>query len=295
MKFKLKNTLIITLMLFLTTALVPRVSAKALSTNELNKKTKTYSQTINEYEKIKQLKSLTDEELKKINYSQKDIDQLRNLDFKSEIRKKAQLSAAELKLKGYSDQQINAIKNFDGSEAMAMAASAYAAIYSNLNMADSQYFSVGFSWGWVGQPYFQFTDVISVAWGAINASGSTTSAAINKNSGSVYCNGNWSTGGTFYASYNILDEYGGISFYIPMNDGIGSYIKSGSGRVIVNSTYGDIQEICMRFGYGHTSTSAKPSVGVSSKGISVSVGYSSNCTEEDYSTHRYDRYGRTLS
>lgn len=148
------------------------------SKNSIDKNTKV---VINEYLRIKEMKQLNNDTLKKMGLSDSSIEELKKLDYKEELRKRSKLSDKNLIGMGYTQSQIKLLKNYDGSEASTMALSASAYIYSHIVSAISTRFVVGFTWSWTCCPAMLESDVIGVAWQATSPQGYTMNVAYNSN------------------------------------------------------------------------------------------------------------------
>lgn len=274
--------------------------------NKTNKNTKV---VINEYLRVKGMQQLDNITLKKMGLSDNQIEKLKKLDYKSELTKRSKLSDDTLKNMGYTQSQIELLKKYDGSEVMTAALSASATIYSSIYSASATNFTVSFHWDWSCCPVCLDTDVIGAAWNATSPQGYQMNIAYNS-SGSYHVvrYRNTGTGSTYYQGQSITrkDDYHLVGLYF--NEGWTAYKDSpyaptqywyadyGYGQISVSATSGaTVQEICMRFEYGHSQLGVTPSVEVSSSGASIGITFSWFVSEEDWSMHRYDRYGNTLS
>lgn len=109
MKKCFKMILLIVLTVVLT---FDSVAVAASNNNTTNKVTI----QINEYLHLKQLKDKNNNELKKLGYSDAEIDKIRNIDYAEELRKRSKLDKNILRNLGYTEDQINKLKNFNGTE-----------------------------------------------------------------------------------------------------------------------------------------------------------------------------------
>ena len=83
------------------------------------------------------------------------------------------LPIEKLKQQNYTNSQIEALRNFDGSDKLAAAASAYVYTSGATISETSTKHGVRFSWHWMGTPALTgpaFTDGVAIRWQSVNAS-----------------------------------------------------------------------------------------------------------------------------
>ena len=289
-----------------TMLLVPKVNVSATvlesTKNDIMQKTVT---TINEYDAYKYYISLSDAELLEGGFSKDDITYLRNLDFKAELKKRADLPTSELRDLGYSDQEINKLRTYDGSDNIQPYA-ATGLITSNLYKASPTQFKIMFNWSWSSCPVFMKTDMIAIVWSATSPSGLALNSSLDKSSSNTYHNV------TYYDTYTNKsttksipvypkNEYGGASSSFSVagvSEGYGyiCWASKGGGQITVNAVgNSSISELFMRFEYGHTYIAGTPSFSISGSGSSIGISFNATTKTEDFSSHRYKSNGQTVS
>ncbi|QWU16655.1 hypothetical protein SAMN04487895_12355 [Paenibacillus sophorae] len=131
------------------------------------------SQTVtNEYDMYKKFNSKSDEQLINEGFSEEKIKELRSVDYKKEIKEKAdKLAKVDVKLLkdlGYTQEQIKDIKNYTGTEEQLYSISATLALstYYGTSSKSSTYSQVNFrtDWTWSSAPINLFTDALAVPW-----------------------------------------------------------------------------------------------------------------------------------
>ncbi|MGL6184391.1 MAG: hypothetical protein ACRC1T_03315 [Clostridium chrysemydis] len=304
----MKNNLIpklLSIIFIFTTILFPANIANAAQPSLVDGKVVQTTTTFSEYEAYQYYISLTDKELIQNGFTSDDISYLRNLDYKAELLKRSKLPKDKLKSLGYSDSQINKLKSYNGSDNVQPYLTAQATIYSNIYSASPTQFKVSFRWDWTSCPVFIRTDMIAVVWSGTNSSGLPMNVAINKSSSATYHNV------TYYDTYTgkyttesktvtPKNEYAGASSSFSMGynygDGYMRWANYGSGMITVASTNGSpIDELLMRFEYGHTYIAGSPSFSISGSGASIGISFNLTTATEDYSSHRYKSNGTTVS
>ena len=296
---------VMTFIFCVTMLLVPKVNVSAATTlapgkDDIVQKTVT---KINEYDAYKHYISLSDAELLESGFSKDDITYLRNLDFKAELKKRANLPTSQLIELGYSDREISKLRTYDGSDNIQPYA-ATGLLTSNLYKASPTQFKVMFNWSWSSCPVFIRTDIIAVVWSASNSSALNMNAAIDKSQTNTYHNI------TYYDTYSgkyttdkrpfdINHEYAGASssFSLGYNygDGYMRWAPKGGGQITINAPEGPIYELLMRFEYGHTYVTGTPSFKISGSGPSIGISFNATTKTEDFSSHRYRSNGQTVS
>lgn len=302
---RILSIIIIPILLLCTMITTVKVQAKEINPFEKGVQV----QVISEYQAIKNLKSKSDNELRNIGYTDKEIMDLRNFDYKNAIEKRAKLDKETLKSMGYSDKKVEQLKNFSGTEGEVIALSASAYIYSSFyyttNGARDWY--INFNWNWADYPFYNKTDIIGVrVLGSVNG---TVAACSPIPSGSYatikYCSDRnisrvltTSTVGFSFvdtsAGKYTIPMYGGIAYDSAVGSNVNIYAMSGYGSLHVNNS-APMDRLTWRMEYGHSTSSGTPTISVSTSG-SVSFGWKSgtSTTTEDYTQHQYDSNGTQI-
>lgn len=187
-----------------------------------------------------------------------------------------QLSIDELKEKNYTDEQIDAIKNFDGSDAMAVAASAYVYV-SGATMANTTTkHGVRFSWSWMGTPALAgpaITDGIAVQWQSVNRAAQPVQTVAHSDTNAFVRYG--STRKDLSITTYVTQRAAEAKFCMAGADGselswassgvFDIYVKlpTGTSTVIANTSY--------EFAYGHVTLIISPSISFSYKSIGIGI------------------------
>ena len=93
------------------------ISATAIDNNENPPAEDIVLQTIEytDYERINQLKSMTDMELFAVGLTESDIEEIRNFSYENALLERAAHSHDELIGMGYTEEEIRLLKEYDGS------------------------------------------------------------------------------------------------------------------------------------------------------------------------------------
>lgn len=261
---------------------------------------------IREYDQVKALRNKTDNELRKEGLTDSDIKEIKSDKYEKEMARRSKLDSKTLGLMGYKDEQIQMFSNYTGSAEQLLALSSYARIYSGCYTADGGYnFTVSYSWGWVGAPVNTYTDIIAVGWASELVGGGPGVVSIDK--ARSYCMALYYLGGirddAHYAksagvaqNFTGASEYTGVSFKVPMTS-LGAIAMEGQGAIQLHANY-QINELMANFVYGHSGTifDPKATISINGSGPSISISLTTiGLSQEDISTHRYNRYGTTIS
>lgn len=197
---------------------------------ESNNSSKTI--VVNEYSLVKELKTLSDKELKDKGLTEQDIKKIKSADFSKYIAELAKLDENDLEAKGYNQKKIEIIKNFKGTEeemiALAATLTLNTSIFASGASSSFSYVTFDISYNWSSMPFWTLTDYIGIAW----SDGFYTDI----NNSYLTVTYRWNNGlSDDYESYSPIVEPGaGSKFSIGMGafiEGVGCYAKSGSGKV----------------------------------------------------------------
>lgn len=124
---------------------------------------------INEFDFVITLQEMDDYELEEQGYSESEIQEIRNFDFKEELRKRyTENSIEDLKKQGYSINQDDISKALDGDpDAMRRLSSTlrYNMFRGNAGYSSNfSYLDVWVEWEWSTMPLFTHTDIIAFTW-----------------------------------------------------------------------------------------------------------------------------------
>ncbi|RYD06140.1 hypothetical protein N752_05690 [Desulforamulus aquiferis] len=236
---------------------------------------------INEYQKLKDLKAKTDEELEEIGLSTKEIEEIKKLDYAKELQKRAKLDKKLLKNLGYSDEQVSMLKNFQGTESEIVALAATLTISASKNewsydsSTNTTYFRVGFSWKWSSCPVIKMTDIVAAGWSPEmyqDTSWNSTNHRV------TYFDAD--SGQNTTKNYNVDVGQAGRGAYskFPVSTSMWNWATSGSGFFRV-SKVGKVPEAAMKISYGHQTVSGTPTVSFPAAG---SITFSYHLNEEGY-------------
>ncbi|HHW02074.1 MAG TPA: hypothetical protein GXX35_04570 [Thermoanaerobacterales bacterium] len=218
---------------------------------------------------MKQLKDKNNNELKKLGYSDAEIDKIRNIDYAEELRKRSKLDKNILHNLGYTEDQINKLKNFSGTEgeiislASTLTLTASTNTFSYDSSADRTYFRVRWTWQWSSAPFEMEDDIIGIGWDPnmyIDTSTTYTFHMVRYK--------NYREGYTYYQSASVdpVSASGAAESVWDMCINVSSqpldydWSYYGYGYIRVSKA-GKIPEAAMRKSYGHSTTTIVPSVG----------------------------------
>lgn len=159
--FVLFLSLVLTIMMFPSMAFA---SSDMLMTQE-SKKVK-----VNEYDLIEALSKETPSELTKKGYSAEEIQKIKNYKslYKEHIIKMSKLSDDVLKKLRYTDKQIEVIRNFSGSvdEMRRASVTLQLEAFPTNFKKDGNYTTgeISFFWSMNGIPLFRMTDIVGISW-----------------------------------------------------------------------------------------------------------------------------------
>lgn len=278
--------LVMALVLMLSLCFTNLVSAESISEEGT-----LLSQTVtNEYDLYKDFQNKSDEQLVKEGYTQEKIKELKSLDYKGKIKKKAERLAKvdikKLEEMGYTKDQIKDIKQFTGTEEQIYSLSATLALstYYGASSKSSTYSQINFrtDWTWSSAPYWLLEDILAVPW----------SEGMYLDTGSSSTYGQYSYydefAETFYQTYSTtvtpdLNKGASIKFDTGYHDSDfgGLYAKKGKfGYKLFKSTL--LNEVAVQPTYGHTTVSVgSPSVSFPA-GLSVSFSYQTSAEASNY-------------
>lgn len=269
----------------LLTSTNPHDHIKALEIMEQNGMKVTH-ETINEYDIFKELnEDLKENKLARENeYSDEQLNYIENYqdNLTQKIRALQKESDEVLKAYNYTDDQIDAIRNFDGSIEMLKRASSRCEVYGGFNnyttssSSSSAQMVAAFRWNGAYTPGAGTTDIFAVTWSAPFKEKTATGYLVHKNAN--YNNTLQST-----ASVKPNDLYVS-SINVPNNKNaslsgigiIGHWIESGSiiSEISANSYVPDLAGYAA---YGLNTLSLSPNVsagGSAGIGLSFSIGIS---------------------
>lgn len=177
------------------------------ATNDQNQ---VFEQKINEYQYLKMLKSKTDAELTSMDFSNEEIEEIRNLDYAAELKKRSYYDDKTLKNMGYTDEQINILSTFTGTEQELITLSATLTLTgSRVNFwysSGNQYYKIRFDWIWSTDPIFNLEDIIGVGWGSLYHLTTSTSYSYHKVYYKCYADGTtYDTGIKAFTPVDVLN------------------------------------------------------------------------------------------
>lgn len=244
------------------------------------------SYVLNEYDKICELKSMTDKELYMYGLDTKDIEEIREIDYITEIKKRSKYSPEILKNMGYTEAQINSLKTFDGSKNQAKMLSPKITMRTSLSPAKvsskikkvrrfddedtGTKIFLKYSWEWNIMPIFTGHDLVAICWGngfLVNPDGgSGTTACLKKI--------NVLTGGDAVSGADINVDIDGVTKGAYINFDVydnAEFVKSGYFQVNLMKDTIDTSRFNAKGAYGHSTILLNPTVSFSSGSISFSA------------------------
>lgn len=244
-------------------------------------------QVINEYDRYKELKSLSESDLVNEGYAEKDVEIIKNFDYEKEMQKHVesiqQLDDLTLTEMGYSNEQISIIRNFSGSEEeiQALAATLTISIQQVSSSKSNSYSQITFKviWNWSSQPINRFTDIIGIGCSeSMLLDTGASSASLTYKFGSATSNGTASvTSNAAAGSARVNIPMSGPVLYDP-SSGINGYSVCMGGTATAKfykSSY--INEVGTYTAYGHYQIVAIGSVSFTGVGFS----FTGLCIEQD--------------
>jgi|GEM_PF-3880767 len=260
--------------------------------------------SINEYDLIMDLKSLTDEELTSLEWDKEEIDNLRNLNYEEELKK--QLEEDKLDLNNYINRNglsKNSV-DIDLSEELTPAELRRAAAKITLRFGLNDTFEAGvtwqfyYEWTWSSKPIFLLaTDLIGVRGLATVASGADATPTIMNSSyamTSYFYNASGKWQGEFMSDFERV-EIGASQAKFPQGKYSleESWARSGYGYIVFNHSV-PMTRVAVALKYGHTTVAVNPRMSITLPN-SVSFGFSpATCNEEAGIIHTYDRNGNII-
>lgn len=138
-----------------------------------------------EIDVIRERQSMSDEELLLNGFTEEDIANIRSFNIELALIERASLDVEQLKGMGYSNEQIALLKNYDGSPLTAdspvLAAAATCTGYITNDRYDAVNNTLAFTYRflWSNVPLYQYTDVFSLTWQAVNDNALAISSSAN--------------------------------------------------------------------------------------------------------------------
>lgn len=220
---------------------------------------------INEYEYLKELQNKSVGELKELNFTGEEIEEIRTLDFKKELEKRKDYDEHTLEMMGYSSEDIKALKSFSGTEeemfALAGSITGDAEIvYYHYDSSDRMTRAVfNFYFEWEKPPVVQHKDIIGAMWSDGYLVHPSTEIRLNYR---YLADGKMST---VYKSPKF-ESISAISNTFNVEEGTNvatRVLKSGS--LLLNLEYkGKNENVAALFKYGHSVLAVNPSLSLGS-------------------------------
>lgn len=246
-------------------------------------------ETINEFDALKDLNErLLSEDLDISTYSTEEQNYILNYreNLSTKIEGLKNESYEVLKIYNYSDAQIDAIRNFDGSDAMLRIAASKCTVYggftdfSHSSSGSSARMIAAFEWNGAYNPGNPIAtkDIFGVTWSAPFTEKSATGHLSHKNA-------NYNS--TIQSTVSVTpDDLYISSIQVPNNklksvsgaDQIGHWIDAGS-IISQISTKTNTPEIAGYASYGLNTIIFSPSIDVSKSGVGGSLAFSSGITK----------------
>lgn len=256
---------------------------------------------INEYEKLKELKSQSDEELSISGLSESEIKDIKNLDYAKELKKRIKSNEKELSSMRYSKEQIELIQSLDLSDSQTLTedqltslsatCTVYLWEYGHFYSSSSSEIYLESDFYWDSIPVFVGTDILAMAW----SDGMYPDVNVQEEY-STYFKANYYTVG----GVNFVDS---SAYTVIGNTNIGAYSKfpmrkafSQSGFTVQGycmdgflqvhiSKKAAVPEVSVLSQYGHSTITASPTV--SFKGA-PSITFSSSMVTADEHSWKID-------
>ncbi len=236
----------------------------------------------NEIEEVLRMREATPQELREMNISQEEANEIAELDIEGAYYERAQLPESQLRAYGYTYEQIAILKAYDGStitsDTPVVAASASCTGSASKVSASTSKIAFKYTWTWSSAPLFMRTDKVAVKWKAYNAN----SVAIDVNcSKSTTVNYYWLSSGNYNCDKNpttsLINMNEGCSADVVMqyakeNNGNADSIwaKKGTTTVTLTKSSTNISYIKFSGSYGHAYVGFEGGISVGGEGISIS-------------------------
>lgn len=244
----------------------------------------------NEYLEMKKLQSEPESKLRTLGFEDESIKEIKQLDvdkeYSNHIYSLQKYSNKELKQFNYSDKQINLIKNFDGDVSqltlLGSSCRTYISKSSFVKSGNRTKAVLNFSFKWNGVPYFKYRDALVFAW--------NNGLYVDKNKSylNVTYKGRYNSQMVQRASQKIIGtQDSGVNYTFPVNIGKMN-VSHGSGVVYLDKI-GDIREIGTRVEYGHREVVGTPSASLTISGSSIGINFDKKTKEISYNTARFRR------
>lgn len=235
------------------------------------------------------------------------MDILKSTAIEEILLERAQYSTERLKALGYTENQISILRTYDGGplEDNPQLRGTFADLYGVvLKMAANQTsITLRLSWRWSNAPAMSgiaVHDLMAATWKASNSQGSTINVKLNSSKSSSYVhyyngyNGNLEA--TEKQTITVNDPYSSAYVNFAMGRWMFGWAKDGWFDVCVDRVgSGNIYELAMVMGYGHSTFTVTPSVSFSSTGA-LGIGFSfSGRMEQMYQQALTCRYDGTIT
>ncbi len=246
---------------------------------------------INEYQKLKELKDQSDEELLRKGLSTSEIKEIKDFDYAKELKKRIKAKKEDLSSMGYSNEQINMMKEITENQELtvnqltALSANCTLSVWEYGHFYNSSlsevYLEADFEWSSI--PVFVGTDILAIAWSDGMYPQVNTQTQFETHSQAYY----YTVGG--------IGFIGSSTYTVIGNTNVGAYVKFPMNKAFTNSGFtvqgycmngylqvyitkkAAVPEISVLSQYGHSTVTVSPTVQL--KG-SPSITFASTMTTE---------------
>lgn len=263
----MKKIVCITLILVLVLSVNVNASSIKLTTDEemhellLEQAMNQTDVSKDEYKVLKELKKMSDKELKNIDLNKEKLEKYEK-EMLKEMKRRSKSTMAELKGLGYSDEEAKLIKEISERDTLESISTrgllatcfTYNTVGLHTYTSGDTYFKVYVGWSWDKSPAAVLNDTVGVGWDDTFTFNNNVSSSYNK------MNVNYTDGYGYYDTdvYSMLEneirtsktEFPMSKWDGPYSPQVNPWAKSGSATVYLSSP-DKIQVAKLSFKYGH--------------------------------------------
>ncbi len=245
-----------------------------------------HSQTLSEYDILKELMAMSDQQLKVKGYQTRDIAEIRSIDFEKIVEKLKNSSDKELKEMGFTAEKIMLVRK--SNDSAVILSQTMGSVTYRINKLRYEYNSAtkitnlvtNFTWEWSSRPLVEFIDIVACGtnlnYGRLPSYGGTSSKTVVQ----YYKNGNKSTTpksktieqGTIDNGTKTYSRFSLKAPYASSNPDRPDLYYAMKGQMIVAWEVAGIKNSTSIAGnYGHSTVSiANPSLAAGKGGLTLS-------------------------
>lgn len=233
---------------------------------------------VSEEEIIEKLKNTSDEELQKMGYTSKEIEEIRTFDYFEALSERAKLSDEILALYNYSPEEICELRNYvasGGKTKGKINSNSLTITLKFSNITNGKQATGTVSWKWNKTTLIQLIDCVAVAWKTTSGATINYSKVDGNNVAVTLTKINPNVAGaattTAKVEWNVNDNQS-IYARVPIGT-YGYFAYTGTGKFIMKATSGTFNEFYIDCSYAHFTIKATPNISLSFSGIGVSISF----------------------